>query len=138
MAKEWLRYIFWVVIGAALGAIFTTHLFLNSAQKDIARQRESLRSEKQAMDTINESAKKILAQRDACWARFNKATVLIERQASDRGVSPNPLAGARWFIPAEVKPTYYGEAASALYYQIENGNKLVGPFLPEVDRSPQK
>jgi hypothetical protein len=90
------------------------------------------------------TVKQIAAQRDACQARFSRSTLLLDTAgaASQRihllngliDVAPGTVLGGEqphpaWFIPADVKPIFYGDVTRAEVVSIDNG-RITGRGMP--------
>ncbi len=102
----------------------------------------------QAIDTTWKTAfGKVVIQRDACQAQFREVTVLYDfapMQGLQVGpVSVQPQMGgellggvrARWYIPAKIHPSVYGELQNARYFYYNPGTqKTQGPFVPAISK----
>lgn len=100
-----------VLTGAGLG-IYASGLKaeLSTAQTETQNQKMYANSQQKNEQRLDQGKlQQVSEQRDACQAKFSRATILYVQQKNVFG-TPFGDAAKSWAIPVDVEPTYIGPA----------------------------
>jgi hypothetical protein len=116
-------------------------------QEDVAMREKMEAAQNEGVQRMKQNEEMLAQASLACQQQFSQATLIYETPANAQiasgvrgllglpvNMTPGSNVAPHWYIPAKVKPMFYGPAQGAIYYYLGGDGKIDGPYMPEPAR----